>query len=131
MKEKALRLDWKYLAKVLGGLLLLGAITFAGWMPAWPGLTPPLRFTLLVMAALAFAAGIPLAARLYRRQDEFHRFVHHSASVSTLPLLVALFGIMGSLQAADMLPPLNQSVSMLLIVALWGVQLMWADRKTR
>lgn len=130
-EDEAPGLSGTYLAKTAAAVALLAGIAFFGMAPEWPGLARPAQLGLLAAGALVCVAAMPLAAWLYRRSDELHRFMHQSASVATLPLLVALHGVIGALQAAKLLPELNQLVSMLLLLVVWGLQLMLADRRSR
>jgi hypothetical protein len=120
-----------YLVKVAAGVAVLAGIAFFGVVPEWPGLPRTARWGVLAAGALVCAATVPFAAWLYRRSDELHRFMHQSASVATLPLLVALHGLIGALQAANLLPGFNQSLAMLLVLGVWGLQLMLAERRSR
>ncbi|HET6396096.1 MAG TPA: hypothetical protein VFF91_04590 [Pseudoxanthomonas sp.] len=120
-----------YLSRVAAAAVLLVAAALFCMAPPWPGPPPAVRLTLLAAIALGCLLLVPLAARAYRRCDEFHRRMHQTASVRTLPWLVAGFGVLGVLQAAGALPPLNQFASALLVAGVWGVQLMLADRRSR
>ena len=124
-------LSASYLAKVAAAVAVLGSIALFGAVPDWPGLPPAARLALLAAGALVCVACVPFAAGVYRRRDEFHRALHQSACVGTLPVLVALHGVLGALQAANILPVFNQLLSMLLVLGVWGVQLMLADRRVR
>jgi hypothetical protein len=130
-QDEAPGLSGSYLAKVAATVALLAAVAVFGAVPEWPGLPPAARAALLAAGALVCVATVPFAAWVYRRRDEFHRFMHQSACVATLPVLVALHGVIGALQSAQLLPAFNQSLSLLLVLAVWGVQLMLADRRSR
>ena len=130
-EDEAPGLSGASLAKTAAAVALLAGIAFFVARPEWPGLPHAARLALLAAGALVCVGAVPLAVRLYRRSDEFHRFLHQSASVATLPLLLALHGVIGALQAANLLPAFNQSLAMLLVLAVWGVQLMLADRRAR
>lgn len=130
-EDEAPGLSGPYLAKTVAAVVVLACIAFFGVAPEWPGVPRPAQLGLLAAGALVCMATVPLAAWLYRRSDELHRFMHQSASVGTLPLLVALHGVIGALQAAQLLPAFNQLLSMLLVLGVWGVQLMLADRRSR
>ena len=137
-EDEAPGLSGTYLAKVAAAVAVLAGIAFFGVAPEWPGVPRPAQLGLLAAGALVCVAAVPRVApfRLgqaadHRRSDELHRFLHQSASVGTLPLLVALHGVIGALQAAQLLPAFNQLLSMLLVLGVWGVQLMLADRRSR
>ena len=130
-EDEAPGLSASYLAKAAAVVAVVAGIAFFSAAPGWPGLPDRVRWGVLTLGALVCAATVPFAAWLYRRGDEFHRFLHQAASVATLPLLVALHGVIGALQAAKLLPVFNQSLAMLLVLGVWGVQLMRADGRSR
>ena len=71
---------------------------------------------------------IALASRQIRRVDELHLAIHRKASMHSLPWLAAVCGVIGVLQANELLPPLNQFWTLGLLIVIWGVHLMLADR---
>ncbi|MCF8205449.1 MAG: hypothetical protein K9J82_10250 [Methylotenera sp.] len=124
-------MNWPYIFKVASGaILVIGAAVFS-LAGQWLEMELSLRAGLLGMGALVCATLAAAAPLLYRRCDELHRAVHQLACVHTLPLLVMAFSLMGALQAADVMPTFNQYGSMLILIAIWAVQLMLSDRRTR
>lgn len=121
-------LSFPYLAKVLFGLVVLALwVATAIWLPSVAITSPERQITVSVLM-LGMLALLPLAHRLSGRADELQRAIHQLACARSLPWLAAACGVMGVLQANDLLPMFNQLWMLGLLVATWGLQLMLADR---
>lgn len=127
--ENAVRLQPAYLLKVVAGLLSLGALVLAAWLPAAGGWPPAWRAAMVAGLALAALLGMALLWRLYARTDELQKVLHQRSCMLALATLALASALLGILQANDLMPPLNQFWTLGLIVAAWGFNLMLADRR--
>ena len=118
----------RYIGKVLFGLLMLALwVVLVFWIVNAP-LSNVLRFV-SVSLLLALALLIPfMVHRISQRMDELQRLLHQLACTRSLPWLITVSGIVGVLQVNDLLPVFNQLWMLIPIIAIWGVQLMLADR---
>lgn len=73
----------------------------------------------------------PIIRMVYRRMDELQRVLHQQASMNTLSILASDCCLIGILQANQVIPLFNQFWSLGLIIVLWGINLMLADRSYR
>ncbi len=120
-----------YLLKITAGLAGLGALAIlAAALPA-SELPPPLRFLLLGVLLGAAALIAPIVNRMYGRMDELHRTLHQRACVATLGVLAGASAIIGILQANGLMPVFSQFWALAMIIGVWGVNLMLADRRYR
>ncbi len=120
-----------YLAKLLLGLGLLGAVTLIALEPslgASLGLPPALTLIVSLLAMLLLAPAVLL---VYRRMDELNQGLHQQASTISLTLLAAGSGVLGVLQARGLLPLFNQFWLLGGLLAVWGIALMLRDRRYR
>ena len=117
----------RYIGKVLFGLIL-----FMLWLVlvlwAASSLSNPFRvisgITLLTLALL-----LPyMVYRATQRVDELQRLLHQIACTRSLPWLITVCGVIGMLQVYDLLPVFNQLWMVVPAIAIWGIQLMAADR---
>ena len=121
----------RYLAKVLTGLLLLGAVIAIGTdasLMARFGFMSSVAVALLALILFGIA---PLVLIVYRRMDELNRSLHQQACAVGLPLTAACCGGVGVLQAQGLLPLFNQLWTLLAVVLGLGLSLMLCDRKYR
>lgn len=120
-----------YLFKVLTGLAIVaGLVAAALWLPLSAASPTQQRWGLgaLLLAALLL---IPTVQGLYRRRDELQQRLHQRASVASLSMLAGACCLLGILQAQQIVPLFNQFWTFGLMVALWGINLMLADRRFR
>lgn len=117
-----------YLIKVLLGLalLMLEVLVALGLPDAALGTTA--RQGVIAALVLIMLMQVQLMRWLYARADELRQLMHRQACARTLAWLAAGSGIAGVLQANGVIPLFNQFWILGALVALWGVQLMWADR---
>ncbi len=120
-----------YLLKVLTGLAVLAMVVFAAyWLPI-SGASPAKQqwgVGLLLLVAVALA---PIMRRVYQRMDELHKLLHKRASMASLSFLTSVSCLVGILQANHLIPLFNQFWTLGLVAAVWGVNLMLADRRFR
>ncbi len=128
LEENAARVQLRYLSKVLLGLGLLGLelLIALGLPEAAMGATA--RQGVIAVLVLSMGLQLQWARWLYGRADELRQAIHRQASANTLPWLAAASGVAGVLQANGVIPVYNEFWTLGLLLALWGVQLMWADR---
>jgi hypothetical protein len=110
----------RYLIKVLLGIALLGFEVLVAL-----GLPEAVISVALVVTMLM---QVPLIRWLYGRADELRQLMHRQACTRTLAWLAAGSGVAGVLQANGLIPVFNQFWMLGALVAMWGVQLMLADR---
>ena len=120
-----------YISKVLAGLFTIGLVMYCAYgLSVW-NLAPAQRNTAMAaLIALALAL-IPAVSWVYRRRDELQRLQHQQASVHTVAVLASVSAVVGILQANQLISNFNQFWTLGLLLAVWGVQLMWADRRFR
>ncbi len=120
-----------YLLKVLAGLAILATLIMTAlWLPlsGISSLQQGAGLTLLLALAVAM---VPMVQGVYRRRDELQKLLHQNASVASLTMLASASSLLGILQASQIVPLFNQLWTLGLLVAVWGVNLMLADRRFR
>lgn len=120
--------QWVYIGKVVLGLvLLLGMMGAAIGLPALALTGTFLHFALggLIVSVLLVAF---VLQQLYRSMDELQQLQHQQACTRTALQLFVLMAVLGMLQANAWIPMFNQAWMVAAMVALWGVNLMFADR---
>ncbi len=117
-----------YLIKVLLGLGLLGleVLIALGLPDAVMGTTA--RHGVIAALVLTMSLQVQWIRWLYGRADELRQAIHRQACARTLPWLAAGCGVAGVLQANGLIPVCNQFWTLGALLALWGLQLMLADR---
>jgi hypothetical protein len=118
----------RYLGKVLIGLSMLALWVSAAICLPMAAITSPWRQVTVSALVLAVLALPFLAHRQVGRADELRRAIHQLACTRSLPWLAAACGALGVLQANDLIPLFNQLWVLGLLIAMWGLQLMLADR---
>jgi hypothetical protein len=116
-----------YLAKVLTGLALVTAVVLlALWLPqhAIEPASRQLAIAGLVLLALGL---VPWVRWVYRRRDEMLQAQHQRACMHSLAWCAAASAAVGVLQAAEWLPLFSQFWTLGLLIAIWSLQLVWAD----
>ncbi len=128
-EEQGIAINPIYILKVVGALVVLGAIAAASYLPGirrWSGSESALLVVVLVAAALLLTA---LLWRVYITMDELGRVLHHGACVLALAIVALGSGVVGILQANDLMPVFSQFWLVGAVVAVWGVCLMLVDRR--
>lgn len=129
-KEDVVELSLPYLARILIGLMLLGAGVMASFAPLY--LQPQIGRWLMMGGLLLAAAGLVSIVRFfYRRSDEFHQSLYRQACAIALPVLFSLFAMIGVLQVNQLLPALNGFWAMFLVLIVWAASLSVSDRRYR
>lgn len=117
-----------YIIKVTTGLIIIGgavALTLLGDSFQLPS---SLDWLLVAFPIGLFTLLFPLSYLTYFRMDELQKKLHEHASVATLTLLVSVAGIIGVLQANEVIPLFNQVWSLVASIIIWGISLMFSDR---
>jgi len=130
MNEKPVSpLQPNYLFKIILGLLLLGALVMAAHELSLSKLLPLTRYLLLGGLIIVSAAIVPFVRRVYNKMDELQKVLHQNACVASLAILAATSGIIGILQVNDLIQTFNQFWTLGMIICLWAINLMLADRR--
>ncbi len=120
-----------YISKIIAGLLAISLLIYCAYgLPTLELAATQRNAAMVALVGLALAL-VPAVSRIYRRRDELQRLQHQQASVSTVAVLAAASAVVGILQANQWMPMFNQFWTLGLLLAIWGVQLMWADRRFR
>lgn len=117
-----------YLLKVLLGLSALGCLIILAQAASLSDLTERQRwylFSALIAVAIAI---VPFVGSIFRRMDELQQLMHKNACVTSLTLITSASAIIGILQESGLIPIFSQFWTLGGIVAIWGIQLMLADR---
>ena len=120
-----------YLLKIISGLIVIAGLIAAAFGLSVSGLPPFARNLWLGALLLVAAAIVPLVGRVYRKMDEMQKHQHQNACVASLPLIAAVSAILGMLQFNGLLPAFNQFWMFGLVVGVWAINLMLADRRFR
>jgi len=118
-----------YVLQVLAALLAVGlGILAAFWLAHAGASWAQQQAAIAVLVALALAL-VPGLRWVYLRRDELQRLHHQQACVTSMAILASACAVLGILQANQLLPLFNQFWTFGLLIAVWGVQLMLADRR--
>jgi hypothetical protein len=120
-----------YIAKLVAGLVLLGvviAVATDSWLIDHIGLKPTVVIPVLTLMLFGLA---PIVRIIYRRMDELNRSLHRQACAISLPLIACGCGVVGLLQAHELLPLFNQLWMLFAAIGCWGIALMLCDRQYR
>ena len=132
MNEKCIApLQPVYLFKIILGLFVVLGLTVSAYAMRWLGLSPLASNLLLGMMFVVSAAIIPFVRLVYIRMDELQKLQHQKACVASLPIIAAASAVMGILQANDFIAGFNQFWAFGMVVAVWAINLMLADRRYR
>lgn len=120
-----------YLLKIFTGLAVLVAVILtAFWLPL-SGDSAVKQYGVLVVLLLVTIALVPFVRWVYFRTDELQQLLHKKASVTSLAIIAAVSCLLGILQANQLVPMFNQFWTLGVVVAVWGINLMLADRSYR
>ncbi len=118
----------RYMIKVLFGLALLALELLIALGLPYAAMGATTRQVAIVTLALIMLMQVQLVHWLYGRADELRQLIHRQACTRSLPWLAVGCGVAGLLQANGVIPIFNQFWTLGVLVALWGLQLMLADR---
>lgn len=120
-----------YLLKVLTALVVLAmVIIVALWLPLSNVSPVQQRAGLAVLLVFAIAL-FPVVQLIYYRMDELQKLLHQKASMISLAMLASVSCLIGILQASQLAPLFNQFWTLGLVVVVWGINLMRADRRLK
>lgn len=132
MNEKNISpLQPAYLLKIILGLLVVAGLIVAAYELSLFNLSPLTRDLLLGILIIVSAAIVPFVRRVYIKMDELQKLQHQNACVASLPIIAAAAAILGILQANDWIAEFNQFWTLGLVVGVWAINLMLADRRYR
>ncbi len=118
-----------YFLKVLTGLAVTAMVIIAAfWLPLSDASHIQQRLGLAALLLFAVAL-IPVVHLIYHRMDEMQKLLHQKASMISLVILASASCAIGILQASQLAPLFNQFWILGLIVVVWGINLMLADRR--
>jgi hypothetical protein len=116
-----------YLAKVLTWLACVAAmVLLALWLPQQT-MEPATRWIATGALVLLALGLVPWVGWAYRRRDEMLQGQHQRASMHSLAWCAAVCAVVGVVQAAEWLPLFSQFWTLGLLLAVWALQLVWAD----
>jgi hypothetical protein len=118
-----------YLLKIFLGLLVAGGLVVIAFHPAVSRLSPLIRYMVIGGLISVSAALIPFVRRIYNNMDELQKVLHQKACVASLTVTAAVSAIIGTLQANNLMPLFNQFWMAAVVVGLWSINLMRADRR--
>ncbi len=129
MNEKStLQLQPVYLLRIVLGLIVVAGLIASAYELSVFGLSPFTRYLLLGVLLLVSAAIVPFVRRVYIKMDELQKLQHQNSCVASLPVIAAASAIMGILQVNDLMPEFNQFWTLGMVVGVWAINLMLADR---
>lgn len=129
MNEKYISpLQPAYVLKIILGLIVVAAVIMAACALGLSSLSPFARNFLVGVLLVIAAAVVPLVRRIYYRSDELQKLQHQTACIASLPVIAAASAIAGILQLNGLIPAFNQFWMFGLVLGVWAVNLMLADR---
>lgn len=120
-----------YLLKIVIGLIVVASVIAAACGLSAFGLSPFMRNVLLGALLIIAAAIVPFVRHVYLKMDELQKLQHQNACVSTLPVIAAVSAMLGILQVNDVIPAFNQFWVLGMVIGVWAINLMLADRHYR
>ncbi len=115
-----------YIIKVIAGLILVGFSVVLTLDEPFFKLTYSFNW-LLSIGFFVFI--FPITYLVYLKMDELQKKLHEHASVFSLTFLMSLSGILGALQANNIIPLFNQVWFVVVGIGVWGVSLAFSDQK--
>ena len=129
MNEKYISpLQPAYILKIILGLVVVAGVVAAAYALGLSSLSPLARYLLLGVLLIIAAAIVPIVRRIYNKRDELQKLQHQTACVASLPVIAAASAIVGILQFNGLIPAFNQFWMFGLVLGVWAVNLMLADR---
>jgi hypothetical protein len=120
-----------YLLKIILGLLVVASLIVAACSLSLFDLSPLMRNVVLGMLLVSAAVIVPFTRHVYLKMDELQKLQYQNACVASLAIIVAVSAMLGILQVNDVIPPFNQFWVLGVVVGVWAVNLMLADRSFR
>lgn len=117
-----------YLIRIILGLIVGAGLIMAACGLSWLEMSSFTRNVLLGTLLIVAAAIVPFVRRVYLKMDELQKLQHQNACVASLPIVAATSVIIGILQVNDLIPALNQFWTLGMVVGVWAINLMLADR---
>lgn len=114
-----------YIIKVIAGLILVGFFVVLTLDEPFFKIT--YSFNWLFNIGF-FALIFPITYLVYLKMDELQKKLHEHASVFSITFLVSLSGIIGALQANNIVPLFNQVWFVVIGIIVWGVSLAFSDQ---
>ncbi len=114
-----------YIVKILGGLILIGSavlitlITLPIQLPQW---------LMQILSIGIFISICPGSYLIYSKMDELEKKLHNHACIATLTILIPAMGVIGVLQASNIIPLFNQVWVLVIGIIIWGISLVFSDR---
>ncbi len=129
MNEKYISpLQPAYVLKIILGLMIVAGVVVAAYTLGLSSLSPLARYLLLGVLLIIAAAIVPIVRRIYNKRDELQKLQHQTTCVASLPVIAAASAIVGILQFNGLIPAFNQFWMFGLVLGVWAVNLMLADR---
>ena len=130
MNEKRISLiQPMYLLKIILGLIVLAGLIVAAYELSLFRMSILTRYLLLGGLIIVSAAIVPFVRRVYSKMDELQKLQHQNSCVASLPTIAATSIIIGILQVNDLIPEFNQFWVFGMVVCVWSINLMLADRR--
>lgn len=120
-----------YLLKIILGLIVVAGLIAAAYALSAFDLPLLARYFLLGVLLIVSAAIVPFVRRAYGQMDELQKHQHQNACVNSMPIIAAVSAVIGILQASDLLLALNQFWGLGMVVGVWAINLLLADRQYR
>ncbi|MFV1984084.1 MAG: hypothetical protein ACC657_11140 [Thiohalomonadales bacterium] len=117
-----------YITKISIGLIITALVVVLTLLS--PSFQLPYSFDwLLILFCTGFFVLIfPFTYLIYLKMDELQKKLHDHASVFSLMLIVSVAGIVGVLQANNIIPLFNQVWFFVSGIAVWGLSLSFSDQ---
>lgn len=117
-----------YVLKIILGLMVVAGVIIAACALGSSSLSPSVRYVFLGVLLIIAVAIVPIVRRIYNKRDELQKLQHQTACVASLPVIATASAIVGILQFNGLIPAFNQFWMFGLVLGVWAVNLMLADR---
>lgn len=120
-----------YLIKIVLGLAVVAGLIVAACGLSLLDMSSFTRNALLGVLLIIAAAIVPFARHVYLKMDELQKLQHQNACIASLPIIAAATVMLGVLQVNDVIPVFNQFWMLTIVIGVWAINLMLADRHFR